>query len=54
MLGADLLATIIIGTVLAHALIFVPNALPAVILVQLSAHTADIYKDPLVHKTASR
>ena len=51
---ADLLTITMFGAVLAHILAFGHSAIPAVILIQLSPYTADIYKDPLVHKTASR
>ena len=53
MLGVGLLTAIMIGTVLAYALIFGPNALSTLIMVLFAAYIANICKDPLVNKTAS-
>ena len=53
MLGVGLLTAIMIGTMLAYALIFGPSALSTVSMVLFAAYIANICKDLLVNKTAS-
>ena len=53
MLGVGLLTAIMIGPVLAYALIFGPSAISTVRMLLFAAYIANICKDLPVNKTAS-